>query len=162
MATARRTTIATARRTMTYGAMGDDVINDSNGATGDNDDVDGDGATGDYVDDDGGGVMGDNDNVDGNGVTGYDDDDGDATTSKTSMATARWDTTTTMATARRTMTATAQLATTSTTLMATLCWEHGRRRHQAYPLPGRWGVDGGIAMTMAGGGLGLGFGGDSS
>ena len=48
MATARRTTTATARRTMTYGATGDDVSNDSKGATGDNDDVDGDGATGDY------------------------------------------------------------------------------------------------------------------
>ena len=46
--------------------------------------------------------------------------------------------------------------------MATLGWEHGCRRHQAYPLPGQWGDDLGIVMMMAGGGLGLGFGGDSS
>jgi len=46
--------------------------------------------------------------------------------------------------------------------MATLGWEHGRCPHQAYPLPGRWGDDGGIAMMMADGGLGLGFGGNSS
>jgi hypothetical protein len=52
-------------------------------------------------------------------------------------------------------------ATTSTTLMETLGWEHGRRRHQAHPLPGQWGDDGEIAMMMAGRGLGLGFGGDA-
>jgi len=46
--------------------------------------------------------------------------------------------------------------------MATLGWDNGRCRHQAYPLPGWWGDDGGIAMMMAGGDLGLGFGGDSS
>jgi len=62
--------------------------------------------------------------------------------SKTSMATAQW--------------------ATMTTMMATLGWEHGRHHHQAYPLPGRWGHDGGIAMMMAGVGLGLGFGGNSS
>ena len=121
--------------------------------------------------------MGDNNDVNGNGVTGYDNnDDGDgtammktlmamarrATMSTTSMATAQRDTTTTMATARWTMIAMAQLATTSTTSVATLGWEHSRRRHQVYPLPGWWGDDGWIAMTMAGGGLGLGFGGNSS
>ncbi len=131
---------------MTYGATGDDVSNDSNGATGDNDDVDGDGAMGNYVDNDGSGVM--SDNVDGDGVMGYDDDYGNGTTGDNvddadgNGATGYDD--------------------ESTTLMATLGWEHGRCRHQAYPLPGRLGDDGGIAMMMAGGGLGLGFGGDSS
>ena len=56
------------RPTMTYGATGDDVGNDSNGAMGDDDYVDGDGATGDNDKDDGDGAMGDNDD---------DDDDGD-------------------------------------------------------------------------------------
>jgi len=52
---------------------------------------------------------------------------------------------------------------TTTAIMATLMgWEHGRRRHQAHPLPGRWGDDGGFAMMMAGGDLGIGFGGNSS
>ena len=162
---------------MTYGAMGDDVSDDSNGATGNNDDVDGEGATGDYVDDDGSGVMGDNNDANGDGRMGYDDDDdGDgvammttsmatarrATMLMTSMATAQQDVTTTLVTARRTMRGTARRATTSTTLMATSGWEHGCCCHQAYPLPGRWGDDGGIAMTMAGEGLGLGFGGNSS
>jgi len=162
---------------MTYGATGDDVSDDSDAATGNNDDVNGEGVTGDYVDDDGGGVMGDIDDANGDGMMGYDDnDDGDgvamttksmatarrATTLMTSMATAQRDTTTTMVTARRTMTGTARRATTSTTSMATLGWEHGCCCHQAYPLPGRWGDDGGIAMTMAGEGLGLGFGGNSS
>ena len=60
-----------------------------------------------------------------------------------------------------TLMATARRATT-TTMMVTLGWEHGRCCNQAYPLTGQWGDDGGIAMTMAGGGLGLYFGGDSS
>ena len=46
------TTIATARWTMTYGATGDDVGEDSDGTTGNDDDVDG-GAAGDNNDDDG-------------------------------------------------------------------------------------------------------------
>jgi hypothetical protein len=159
---------------MTYGATSDDVSNDSDGATGNNDDVNGEGAMGDYVDDDGVGVMGNIDDAKGDGMMRYDDDDdGDGvamtttsmatarrvTTLMTSMATAQRDTTTTMVTARPTMTGTARLATTSTTSMG---WEHGCCCHQAYPLPGRWGDDGGIAMTMAGEGLGLSFGGNSS
>ncbi len=47
------TTIATARRTMTYGTTGDNVGKDSDGATGNDDDVDGNGAAGDNNDDDG-------------------------------------------------------------------------------------------------------------
>ena len=46
------TTIAPARRMMTYGATGDDVGKDSDGATGNDDDVDG-GAAGDNNDNDG-------------------------------------------------------------------------------------------------------------
>ena len=46
------TTIATARWMMTYGATGDDVGEDSDGATGNNDDIDGNGAAGDNNDDD--------------------------------------------------------------------------------------------------------------
>ena len=59
------------------------------------------------------------------------------------------------------MIATVQLA-TAMTLMTTLGWQRGHRRHQAYPHSSQWGDEGGIAMTMAGGGLGFGFGGDSS
>jgi hypothetical protein len=145
------------------------VDNDGGGVMGNNDNADDDGVSG--------GMMGDNDDADDDDVTGYNDDnDGDGTTmtttlmatvqwatpSMTSMATARRDTMTTMVLARRTMTAMARRVTTLTTSMATLGWEHGRHRHQAYPLPSRWGDDGGIAMKMAGGGLGLGFGGNSS
>ena len=46
-------TIATVRRTMTYGATGDNVGEDSDGATGNDDDVNGNGAAGDNNDDDG-------------------------------------------------------------------------------------------------------------
>jgi hypothetical protein len=99
---------------MTYGTTGDDISDDSNGAMGDNDDVDGEGTTGDYVDNDGGGVMGDNDGVDGKGVTGNDDnDDGDgAAMTTTSMAMARWATTSTtlMATTQRDMPTTMAMA----------------------------------------------------
>ena len=57
MATAQWTTIATAQWTIPYGMMGDDVSDDSDGATGNNDYVNGDVPTGDYVNDDGGGVW---------------------------------------------------------------------------------------------------------